>query len=139
MSGLVEFLRARYAEVLARENGKRRAIPSPFDGHEVEIRYSSDQGQEVIVDGHPYPAEQYFEIATEPAPDPDVLADLDAKLAILDEHLDVNDGDCGTCVNGRWGYPTHGGGSPQRFPCRTMRHLAAPFAAHPDYDERWRL
>ncbi|MFE3031594.1 DUF6221 family protein [Streptomyces canus] len=67
-----------------------------------------------------------------------VLADLDAKLAVLDEHPDVNDGDCGTCVDGRWGYPTHGGSSPQTHPCRTLRHLAVPFAAHPDYDERWR-
>lgn len=68
-----------------------------------------------------------------------VLADLDAKLAILDEHPDVNDGDCGTCVAGHWGYPTHGGSSPQRYPCRTLRLAAVPFAKHPDYDERWAL
>lgn len=135
---IAAFLRARYTEARERENGKRRSIPSPFDGHEVEVCYSADAGTQVIVNGHPYPAEKYFEIATEPAPDPDVLADLDAKIAVLDEHQDVNDGDCGTCVNGHWGYPTHGSSSPQAHPCRALRHLALPFAVHPDYDERWR-
>lgn len=137
MSGIVEFLRARYTEAKERENEKRRTIPSPFDGRKVEIHVSSD-GPQVVVDGRPYPPARYFELATEPAPDSAVLADLDAKLAVLDEHPDVNDGDCGTCVNGHWGYPTHGGSSPQRHPCRTLRLLAVPFAAHPDYDERWR-
>lgn len=138
MSALVEFLRARYEEARTRENGKRRSIPSAFDGHDVEVRYSCDEGEQVFVNGHPYPAEKYFEVATETAPDPDVLADLDAKLAVLDEHQDVNDGDCGTCVNGKWGYPTHGGSIPQRHPCRTLRLLALPYAAHPNYREEWR-
>lgn len=135
---ITEFLRARYGEIRKREQAKLRTIPSSFDGHEVSISYSSDEGTQVTVDGHPYPAEKYFEVAMEPAPDLDVLADLDAKFAVLDEHPDVNDGSCGTCVDGRWGYPTHGGSSPQTHPCRTLRHLAVPFAAHPDYDERWR-
>jgi len=132
-----EFLRALYTEAREREQTKRRSIPSVFDGHDVEL-VSDTEGERLLVDGHPYPMEKYVEIATEPAPDPAVLADLDAKLAVLDEHPDVNDGDCGTCVDGRWGYPTHGGSSLQRYPCRTLRHLAVPFAAHPDYDERWR-
>lgn len=135
---IVEFLRARYTEARERENGKRRRIPSAFDEHEVEISYRSGEATQVLVDGSPYLAEKFLEAAMEPAPDQEVLADLDAKLAVLDEHQDVNDGDCGTCVDGRWGYPTHGGSSPQTHPCRTLRHLAVPFAAHPDYDERWR-
>ncbi|MFC8361126.1 hypothetical protein ACFUIY_14785 [Streptomyces griseorubiginosus] len=53
-----------------------------------------------------------------------VLAEIEARRALLDEHQDVNDGDCGTCVDGSWGYPTHGGSSPQRHPCRTLRLLA---------------
>lgn len=54
-----------------------------------------------------------------------MLARVATERQILDEHTNVNDGDCGTCVDGRWGYPTHGGSSPQRWPCRTVRLLAA--------------
>jgi hypothetical protein len=67
-----------------------------------------------------------------------VLADIDAKLRILDEHGDINDGDCSTCVTGRWGYPVLGGSTPQLLPCRTLRLLALPFASHQDYLEEWR-
>lgn len=122
---LVGFLRARYTEAREREQWKRRTIPSAFDGHEVTVSYSSDDGAQVLVDGHPYPTEKYFEIATEPAPDADVLADLDAKLGILDWY-DV------------------ASSSPEldRDAWQIMRQvlllLAVPFAAHPDYDERWR-
>lgn len=112
---IVEFLRARYAE--ERERLQREPVhPHAYLGEASEAAFRAD-------------AERRRRTA----------ADLDAKLAILDEHHDVNDGDCGTCVNGHWGYPTHGGGSPQRHPCKTLRILAVPFAAHPDYDnERWR-
>jgi hypothetical protein len=84
MSDIADFLRARYAEARARENGNRRQIPSVFDGHGVEIRYE-DGVSTLLVDGRPYPEERYYEIATEAAPDPDVIADLDAKLALIDE------------------------------------------------------
>lgn len=67
-----------------------------------------------------------------------VLAEVEAKRYLLDEHQDVNDGFCGTCVDGQWGYPTHGGSSPQRYPCRTLRFLALPHADHPAYREEWR-
>ncbi|MET9950134.1 DUF6221 family protein [Streptomyces sp. NPDC006339] len=67
-----------------------------------------------------------------------VLAEVDAKRRIVDEHPNVNDGDCGACVKGHWGYPTHGGSSPERWPCPTLRLLALPYAEHPDYDEAWR-
>jgi hypothetical protein len=68
-----------------------------------------------------------------------VLRGIDAKRQLLDEHHDTNDGDCSTCVDGRWGYPTHGGSTPQRFPCRTLRLLALPYADRPSYREEWRL
>ncbi|MFF7899965.1 DUF6221 family protein [Streptomyces sp. NPDC007920] len=67
-----------------------------------------------------------------------VLREIDAKRQWFDEHQDVNDGSCGTCVDGQWGYPTHGGSSPQRFPCRTLRLLALPYADRPGYREEWR-
>jgi Family of unknown function (DUF6221) len=53
-----------------------------------------------------------------------ILRRCAADRQILDEHDDVNDGDCGTCVDGHWGYPTHGGSTPQRHPCRTLRLVA---------------
>ncbi|MGW3135928.1 DUF6221 family protein [Streptomyces sp. NPDC001139] len=67
-----------------------------------------------------------------------VLREIEAKRQLLDEHQDVNDGWCGTCVDGRWGYPTHGGSSPQRYPCRTLRLLALPYADRPGYRDEWR-
>ncbi|MGW1154489.1 DUF6221 family protein [Streptomyces rubiginosohelvolus] len=66
------------------------------------------------------------------------LREVEAKRQLLDEHQDVNDGSCGTCVDGKWGYPTHGGGSPQSYPCRTLRLLALPYSDHPEYEEAWR-
>ncbi|GHA01331.1 DUF6221 family protein [Streptomyces echinoruber] len=67
-----------------------------------------------------------------------VLREIDAKRQLLDEHQDVNDGSCGTCVDGQWGYPTHGGSSPQRYPCRTLRLLALPYADRTGYRQEWR-
>lgn len=67
-----------------------------------------------------------------------VLREVAAKRAIIEQHPNVNDGDCGTCVVGAWGYPTHGSSRPASWPCPTLRHLAAPHAEHPDYNESWR-
>ncbi|MFF4552744.1 DUF6221 family protein [Streptomyces sp. NPDC001422] len=67
-----------------------------------------------------------------------VLREIEAKRELLDEHQDVNDGYCGTCVDGQWGYPTHGGSSAQRFPCRTLRLLATVYRDRPGYRaEEW--
>lgn len=67
-----------------------------------------------------------------------LLLEIEAKRQLLDEHSDVNDGSCGTCVDGDWGYPTHGGSSPQRHPCKTLRLLALPYATRVGYQEGWR-
>lgn len=147
MSDLVEFLRARYAEARERQMRTFRdtweygaACPVCVLPTESMSRYN----------GTPFPLASFEPCrheVSDPAllarfeeanPDPDVLADLDSKLGILDEHPDTNDGDCGTCVEGQWGYPVLGGSRPQPHPCNTLRHLAAPFAAHPDCEERWR-
>ncbi|WP_141746624.1 DUF6221 family protein [Streptomyces sp. LUP30] len=136
MSGLVEFLRARLDEdeALARE-----APPGPwYIGNAVDptqpCSVHTFPGVRLVADGLNWLVAEHI-ARQNPSR---VLADVAAKRAIVDEHPDVNDGDCGICVTGRWGYPTHGGSSPQRHPCRTLRLLAAPFAAHPDYDERWK-
>jgi hypothetical protein len=80
-----------------------------------------------------------------------VLADVDAKRRIIDEHAIVHrnigwlaDGDeeygeipvCGRCV------PKHSHYSrradvPEGW-CRTLRLLALPYADHPDYRAEWR-
>jgi hypothetical protein len=129
---IAAFLRARYTEAKTREESRRSVSGNlPFEWTHVY--------EYVEIDGRfRVPVDAFYEKHGQPSADPVVLADLDAKLAVIDEHQDVNDGDCSTCVDGRWGYPTHGGSSPQTHPCRTLRHLAVPFAAHPDYDERWR-
>ncbi|MEU1434042.1 DUF6221 family protein [Streptomyces sp. NPDC005786] len=69
----------------------------------------------------------------------DVIADLDAKLAIVDEHAPGGhywpgslQQFCATCGSGEPNeYPT-------AWPCRTLRTLARPFAGHPDHKgEEW--
>jgi hypothetical protein len=131
-----EFLRARYTEARDKEAGQQSIRGDlPFQWTAV---YNQDDPHVMLGEFHRVGMDEFFAQYGESAADPDVIADLDAKLAILDEHPDVNDGNCGTCVDGQWGYPTHGGSSPQRFPCRTLRLAAVPFAKHPDYDQRWR-
>ncbi|MFM9635994.1 DUF6221 family protein [Streptomyces turgidiscabies] len=119
---IVEFLRARYGEEQAEVEKSADVDDYPLDPWAIQREETGA-----------YDSYAYLRITKARA-----LAEVEAKRQILDEHPDVNGGDCGTCVNGRWGYPTHGGSSPQRHPCRTLRLLAVPFAAHPDYDERWR-
>ncbi|MCI3246291.1 DUF6221 family protein [Streptomyces spinosisporus] len=133
---IAAFLRARYMDAREAE-ASRRSIPGNLPFRWTHVFEWNEEF--VLIEGlHRAPAKAFYRRYGQPAADPAVLADLDAKLAVLDEHQDVNDGDCDTCVDGQWGYPTHGSSSPQRHPCRTLRHLAVPFAAHPDYDERWR-
>lgn len=68
-----------------------------------------------------------------------VLAECAAKRRIIEEHDNVNDGNCGTCVVGHWGYPTNGGASPARWPCPTLLALAQPYAGRPGWREEWKL
>jgi hypothetical protein len=63
-----------------------------------------------------------------------VLAEVAAKRRILDLHHGSNDGDCTICVVPEWGYPSHGGSPPARYPCDTVRALLAPYADRPGYD-----
>ncbi|WP_081224731.1 DUF6221 family protein [Streptomyces sp. M41(2017)] len=150
MSEITDFLRARYAEARDRQQRIVRGTWEPGACCPVCSRPTSGMttslgGQSIgwplgSFDpcGHEVHEASVMTQFEEPAPDPDVIADLDAKLALIEEHPDVNDGSCGTCVDGRWGYPTHGGSTPQRHPCRTLRLLAQPFAGHPDHKgEEW--
>lgn len=152
MTALADFLRARYEEARQREQGKRTVVPSVFDDHEVEWRYNLGEPETLYVNGHSYPVEKYTEIATAPAPDPDVIADLDAKLALLEDLLaerhDVVE-DCWytcaaateerdggeTCNEGRQGGPCDCGRDARVN--RRLLILARPFAGRTDYQEDW--
>ena len=66
-----------------------------------------------------------------------VVADAEAKLAIVDLHGDINDGNCSTCVHGKWGYPVLGGSIPSLWPCQTLRLLAWAYRDRGGWDETW--
>lgn len=130
MSEIADFLRARYQEARKREEGVRRMkCPGPFDGHDVQL----DSDGHVFIDGHDYPAEEYWETASEPGADPFVLADLDAKLRILDEVIPAIDA-MDDRIDGEWGV----GDPSERESMNLLRILAQPFAGHPDHKgEEW--
>ncbi|MFD1656979.1 DUF6221 family protein [Streptomyces caeni] len=126
---LVQFLYARYDE-------DERTARAATQGDWVWSReFVTPPGYHHRTVGPLEPGDAAFIAAHNPAR---VLREIDAKRQLLEEHQDVNDGSCGTCVDGRWGYPTHGGSSPQRYPCRTLRLLALPYADRPGYREEWR-
>ena len=64
-----------------------------------------------------------------------VLAEVDAKRRILDEHTcrcpDPDCQDCGACSG-----PHHA--DPAPAPCTTLRLLALPYAGQPGYRDEWR-
>jgi hypothetical protein len=130
VSGIADFLRARYDERRQQESAKRRRIPSAFDDHDVEFRYTMDEGEQLLVDGRPFPAEEFWKTASEPAPDPDVIADLDAKLALVDlaeRTLSSAEGDSEVDHYGALSVAEE-----------TLCLLARPFAGHPDHKgEKW--
>ncbi|MFI9618134.1 DUF6221 family protein [[Kitasatospora] papulosa] len=154
MTDLAGFLRARYEEARQNEHGKRKVIPSVFDGRDVEWRYAIGEPEALYVDGHPCPAEKYTEIATAPAPDPDAIADLDAKLALLndllaDQHYRLEEDNWYFCaaLKDEDGAALCFDESRAPGPCdcgrdarvnRRLRILAQPFADHPNYQEAWR-
>jgi hypothetical protein len=121
VSDIAEFLRARYAE--------QRAVALAADGDRVEavplyegVAYLTLRGDHPERYTGEFPAPLADHVA---ANDPrSVLADLDAKLAILDWYEVASS-------------------SPEIDPdaWQIMRQvlllLAVPFAAHPDYRERW--
>lgn len=64
----------------------------------------------------------------------DTIARCDAELAILDEHHAINgESSCAVCIVPAWGYPSHGGSSPARYPCSTVLGLASGYRHRPGY------
>ncbi|MFD5221370.1 DUF6221 family protein [Streptomyces tendae] len=131
MSDIADFLRARYAEQRALALA---ASPGPWhsDGGSVYATHPTD---EVV---------NYTESADHiAAHDPSaVLADLDAKLAIVDEHpaatgwdgREIDGNVCRTCSETSQDGELAG----DVYPCRTLRLLAQPFAGHANHKgEEW--
>lgn len=58
-----------------------------------------------------------------------------AKRAIMAIHSD-RDGDCARCSDYAW-FAILDGGEHEEFPCPTIRHLAAVYSDHQDYQPEW--
>lgn len=108
MSDLVAFLRARLDEDEAAAKDVRYVWPTAFD------------------------------VTLNPAR---VLREAEAKRAILDEHSPAypvtfpepsGQPACGVCHTGGWDW------DPERWPCPTVRALAAVYSGHPDYRAEWK-
>ncbi|MFI8872462.1 DUF6221 family protein [Streptomyces sp. NPDC055243] len=135
MSEIANFLRTRYAE--------RRALalaakPGPWhsDGGSVYAAHPTDE----VVD---YTESADHIAANDPA---DVIADLDAKLALVEMHPPEEIPEHSRrpwhtftvqCASESW--KVYGDAENRvEYPCRTLRLLAQPFAGHPDHKgEEW--
>lgn len=137
MDDLIEFLRARLDE---REAKARAATRGPWlvehdEDKAIAVRsYDPSLGAEaygeatVAYDPNDYGDGDFAHIA---ANNPEfVLADVAATRELLSEHQDTGIGLCGTCVD--W-LNDH-----LKWPCRTVRLLALPYADHPQYRESWK-
>lgn len=139
MSDLVVFLRARLDEDQA---VAQHANPGPWvvnDATYPESIYTEDRLTDVVAGGRWGgeanvfdTAEDAFHIARwDPAR---VLAEVQAKRAILELHICPcpNDcGDCGQCSGAHMADPVG-------FPCPTVKLIAVPYQDHPDYRQEWR-
>lgn len=141
MSTIAEFLRARYTEARERQARIFRSTwdvgaPCPACGQPTETMRTYGGSFGPLASFEPCRHAIYdpallrqFE---EPAPDPAILADLDAKLGIVARHARCGSM-VGYCDDGGHGWDDVEGGG-----CGDLGDLALLFAAHPDYDERWR-
>ncbi|WP_020135033.1 DUF6221 family protein [Streptomyces sp. 351MFTsu5.1] len=136
---IVEFLRARYAEARQREENQRR-VRGDFP-YEVSICKEFDEEFiEIGAGGFRMAPAEFWERYGEPAVDPAVLADLDAKQQLISQIFAYE-----AKIDGEWGC-CHSAGQIEAGMCEgtrpddipALRLLAVSFAAHPDYDERWR-
>jgi hypothetical protein len=134
VSGLVEFLRARYAEHRATAEAAAELQYDPENGWGIidPSGYATTEKRRWISPHigmlhEPQSAEHI--VANNPAV---VLADLDAKLRIMKVHERLPDGEFCVACNAPAGIP----GEP--YGCATLRLLASPYADHPDYREEWK-
>lgn len=146
-----DFLRARWAEERADALAAQAVDPTPWHaategpGNSTNIRAGHGAGLVIAADDEPLWDCEGSHTLCMTAPttrhvarwSPDhVLADLDAKQAILGRHLPGDDDSdpCNTwdIANDRTEqYNEHN-------PCPDVRALATPYHAHPDYQEGWK-
>lgn len=135
MSEIADFLRARYkqeahvARLVADSTGSElwKADWRQLSHNHIDARVIAGPDNPVF-DGYGSVATAEFVSGYSPAR---VIADLDAKLALIDLHVSVELAGlgelmdaCAVCeVTGK--YP--------EYPCTTLRLLAQPFAGHPDH------
>lgn len=150
MSEIADFLRERYTKAREAEAG-RRSITGNFP-YEWQWRREFDE-EWIQVGNARVEVDAFFEQYGEPAADPAVLADLDAKLALVDDLLaerhEVIEDPWYTCAAAT---DEHDGGrccdqNRRGKPCdcgrdervnRRLAILAQPFAGHLDHKgEEW--
>ncbi len=126
MSDIAAFIAARLDE----DEAVIKAMDSPDAARDVVGLWSSNLGQETYLTRY---LAQFDPLR--------MLREVAALRAIVAEHApvwdDYVDGDdieratyeCDVCA------PP---GTPDNWPCRTVRHVASIWAGHPDYDLAWR-
>lgn len=137
MTTLAEFLTARYDE---HEADAQAATAGPWDARKVSgPGFGYDQSE--VVQPSDVPDRGFYALGMDALYGPDarhiarhdpayVLADIASKRAIVRLHTGAHE--CRDVLEYPDGYVRDGEW------CTTLRLLAVPFAAHPDYDERWR-
>lgn len=134
VEALPEFLLARVSEdeVMA-----RAALPGPWNvDSETYAEYISNADNIPVISGGRWGGEASVFNDTKDALhvarwDPArVLAEVEAKLKIIDRHARVRFGKtrCHSC----WDLEAE-------FPCLTLKALAIPYTDHEDYREEWKL
>lgn len=123
---IVEFLRARYAEeerLAAHSGGISWTVEAGEILHNVVISDASLAENPAWLSVRLVAEEMTKATACHIARhDPArILAEVEAKQQLLDQHVAY-----------------YGAGDDTDWPVRTLTLLALPYAAHPDYDERWR-
>jgi hypothetical protein len=139
---LTAFLRGRLDE---REDGLRKLVEKTATDSYSALEMSLHAEISILASAQPPPQSVP---AAEHAAWQHMLADVDAKRRIIDEHAprtvtitDYEQYAPGVVICSKCSYPHGDAISADEYtahPCRTLRLLALPYAGHPDNREEWR-